>query len=187
MPLRERTSPEQPSNDPNLGRPGHPTADLIAQSLVNDDTLPVPAAGGDATQTQDAESEPPEEDKLVQRPARPGRGSSRPTRSVRAGACRSRPRWQSRPASSLSNAERNAFREIARALGARLGRTRHPRSPNRMSPPAADRTEAADGRRNLPPCPSCRPAMTEFSTGCRSASWSIAASTSCSPTASCST
>ena len=139
--LRERTSPEQPSNDSEPSDdPGHPTADLIAQSLVNDDTLPF-RPPEEMQQTQDAESEPPEEDTWFSdlrnqvAEALSNTVPSEPEPVEPAPAAK-------QPTSSLSNAERSAFREIARALGARLAEdTPSAHQPNRI-PPAADRAEA---------------------------------------------
>ncbi|ANY78012.1 hypothetical protein BB934_06975 [Microvirga ossetica] len=148
--LRERTSPEQPSNDSEpLDDPGHPTADLIAQSLVNDDTLPF-RPPEEMQQTQDAESEPRGEDTWFSdlrnqvAEALSNTVPSEPKPVEPAPVAK-------QPTSSLSNAERSAFREIARALGARLAEDTPSPITEPDTAPAADRTEAGREAETLPP------------------------------------
>ena len=96
-------------------------ADLIAQSLVNDETLPVPSARGNAAGRAVRRSRAVRGGKLVLESSRPGGQALASTSPPEP-----EPAEQTRPAekpaqtSGLSNAERSAFREIARALGARL-------------------------------------------------------------------
>ncbi|WP_262296091.1 ATP-binding protein [Microvirga sesbaniae] len=117
--VRERAAQDGPSIVP---------ADLIAQSLVNDETLPF----------RPPEEMPDEEPSAA--PERPGEESwfsnlrhrvtealSSPKPSDPEPLEPSRPAEKTAQTSGLSTAERNAFREIARALGARL----EPNAPTR--------------------------------------------------------
>ncbi|QRM32077.1 PAS domain S-box protein [Microvirga sp. VF16] len=96
-------------------------ADLIAQSLVNDETLPFRPPEEIPSEEPAAEPAPSEEetwfsnlrDQVAQALASTNPPEPEPIE-------RDRPAEKPTQTSGLSNAERNAFREIARALGARL-------------------------------------------------------------------
>jgi PAS domain S-box-containing protein len=96
-------------------------ADLIAQSLVNDETLPFRPPEEMPAQEPTAETERPDEqswfsnlrNQVTEALASTERPEPEPVD-------RDRPAEKRAQTSGLSNAERNAFREIARALGARL-------------------------------------------------------------------
>ncbi|EIM27766.1 sensor histidine kinase [Microvirga lotononidis] len=95
-------------------------ADLIAQSLVNDETLPF-RPPEEMPGEEPADSAPSDEetwfsnlrDQVAAALSGPKPNEPEPTE-------RSRPVAKEPQASGLSSTERNAFREIARALGARL-------------------------------------------------------------------
>jgi len=93
-------------------------ADLIAQSLVHGETLPFRPPEEMPAQEPAAEPEPREEESWF--------SNLRDQVAEALGSTKPEPAQPTRPAekpaqtSSLSNAERSAFREIARALGARL-------------------------------------------------------------------
>lgn len=98
-----------------------PAADLIAQSLVNDETLPFRPPEEMPSAEPAAEAEPSEEenwfsnlrDQVAQALASTSPPEPEPVEKTR-------PVEKPAQTSGLSNAERSAFREIARALGARL-------------------------------------------------------------------
>ncbi len=106
--IREREEPDEGSNG---------ASDLIAQSLFTDETLPFRPPEEMPT----AEPEPSEEESWfsnLREQVAEALSSANPPEPETAG--RSRPADKPPQASGLSNAERSAFREIARALGARL-------------------------------------------------------------------
>jgi len=96
-------------------------ADLIAQSLVNDDTLPFRPPEEMPAEDPDAEAAPSDEETWFSNlrnqvaAALSGPKPHEPEPIERPRAAEKPPQ-----ASGLSSTERNAFREIARALGARL-------------------------------------------------------------------
>lgn len=106
--IREREEPDEASKG---------AADLIAQSLFNDETLPFRPP----EEMPAEEPEPSEEESWFSNLREQVAGalsSANPPEPESAG--RSRSADKTPQTSGLSNAERNAFREIARALGARL-------------------------------------------------------------------
>ncbi|MEE1610499.1 sensor histidine kinase [Microvirga sp. CF3016] len=109
--IQEREAPDEASSA---------AADLIAQSLVNDETLPF-RPPEEMPAEEPAEAEPSGEENwfsnLRDQVAEALSGSN-PPESEPTG--RNRSAEKPPQTSGLSNAERNAFREIARALGARL-------------------------------------------------------------------
>ena len=110
--VQEREAPDRTSSA---------AADLIAQSLVNDETLPFRPPEEMPAAEPPAEADPSGEENwfsnLRDQVAEALSGSNPPEPEP---AGRNRPAERPPQTSGLSNAERNAFREIARALGARL-------------------------------------------------------------------
>ncbi|MBB3019104.1 PAS domain S-box-containing protein [Microvirga lupini] len=129
--------------------------DLIAQSLVPDDTFPFRPPEEMPSREPEAESEAPDEDNwftnLREQVAEALSSTAPPEPAPQRKLVDRQP-----PGSTLSDAERNAFREIARALGARLedGSTQDEASDQlggrKEAPPAAER--------DVPPVPAAPPA-----------------------------
>jgi PAS domain S-box-containing protein len=109
---RERKVIEGPIEDE-----GSSQADLIAQSLVPDDTFPFRPP--EEMPSQEPESEAPDEDNwftnLREQVAEALSSTAPPEPAAQRKLAERQP-----PGSTLSDAERNAFREIARSLSARL-------------------------------------------------------------------
>ncbi|WP_245435462.1 PAS domain-containing sensor histidine kinase [Microvirga calopogonii] len=96
-------------------------ADLIAQSLVNDETLPFRPPEEKPADEPAAEAAPSDEDTWFSNLRdQVAAALSGPKPHEPEPVQRNRPAENQPQASGLSSAERNAFREIARALGARL-------------------------------------------------------------------
>jgi PAS domain S-box-containing protein len=147
---RERTNVEKSQGDA-----GAASDDLIAQSLVPDDTFPF----------RPPEEMPPQEGETENRTSEEGwfAGLQNQVAEALSNTPPHEPVQQPEraerqpPASSLSTAERNAFREIARALGARLEDT-PPREeapdqagrPTERASPAAESQAAPPGPTELP-------------------------------------
>jgi PAS domain S-box-containing protein len=120
----------------------NPSADLIAQSLVNDETLTFRSPEEMLSEETASETKPSEEDSwfadLRDQVAEALSNSAPPEPAEQ-------PRSQEKPvpSSGLSNAERSAFREIARALGARLeeGTASQPEEPEEAA--SLEQTEPA--------------------------------------------
>ncbi|MBJ6124478.1 PAS domain-containing sensor histidine kinase [Microvirga splendida] len=111
---RERETDERPA-----GSSGSSQEDLIAQSLVPDDTFPFHPPEEMPSQEQEAESDAPDEESWftnLREQVAEALSSTAPPEP----APQRKPADRPAPGSTLSDAERNAFREIARALGARL-------------------------------------------------------------------
>jgi PAS domain S-box-containing protein len=130
-----------------------PAADLIAQSLVNDETLPFRPPEEMPSAEPSAESEPSEEenwfsnlrDQVAQALASTSPPEPEPVEQ-------SRPAEKPAQTSGLSNAERSAFREIARALGARLEEDTPAPDESREEAAAAEEiAPAAEPEPSLPP------------------------------------
>ncbi|MBM6581147.1 PAS domain S-box protein [Microvirga sp. BT689] len=142
--LRMDAARERAALENSQGEPGAVSDHLIAQSLVPDDTFPFRPPEEMPPQAVETESKASDEGWFADlrgqvaealsntNPPEPGQ---QPENAGR------RP-----PASSLSTAERNAFREIARALGARLEDTPAQESASDQAdrPPEGD-TPAAEG------------------------------------------
>lgn len=111
---RERDVIEEPIEDE-----GRSQDDLIAQSLVPDDTFPFRPPEEMPSQEPEAESEGSDEDNWftnLREQVAEALSSTAPPEPAPQRKLLDRPP----PGSTLSDTERNAFREIARALGARL-------------------------------------------------------------------
>lgn len=111
---REREVIEKPIEDKESNQ-----ADLIAQSLVPDDTFPFRPPEEMPPQEPEAENDPSDEENwftnLRDQVAEALSSTAPPEPAPQRKFADRQP-----PGSTLSDAERNAFREIARALGARL-------------------------------------------------------------------
>jgi PAS domain S-box-containing protein len=97
------------------------SVDLIAQSLVNDETFPFRPPEEMLSEEPVQEAEPEEEETWfpnLRNQVAEALSSTTPPEPAQESV--STERRSPAPASGLSNAERSAFREIARALGARL-------------------------------------------------------------------
>jgi PAS domain S-box-containing protein len=155
--LRMDAARERASLEKSQGEAGAVSDHLIAQSLVPDDTFPFRPPEEKPQQEEETGSKASEEegwfadlrDQVAEalsntnpsEPAQPPETAER------------RP-----PASSLSTAERNAFREIARALGARLEDTpTHEGPPDQAERPAEGNPPAAE-REVGPSVPAAHPA-----------------------------
>jgi PAS domain S-box-containing protein len=111
---REREVVEGPTADAGISQD-----DLIAQSLVPDDTFPFRPPEEMPSQELEPGSEASDEDSWftnLREQVAEALSSTAPPEP----APQRKPADKQSPVSTLSNAERNAFREIARALGARL-------------------------------------------------------------------
>ncbi|MDF2688040.1 MAG: hypothetical protein K0Q80_1005 [Microvirga sp.] len=111
---RERAITEEP-----IEAEGSAQADLIAQSLVPDDTFPFRPPEEMPAQEPEADDDAPDEDNwftnLREQVAEALSSTASPEPEPQRKLVDRQP-----PGSTLSDTERNAFREIARALGARL-------------------------------------------------------------------
>ncbi|MDQ4135356.1 MAG: PAS domain S-box protein, partial [Pseudomonadota bacterium] len=114
--------------------------DLIAQSLVPDGTFPFRRSEEMPPEEAQAESKAPDEESwfadLREQVAEALSSTAPPEAAPQRKSADRQP-----PGSSLSNAERNAFREIARALGARL----------EGAPPQGDKPDEAGASEEGPP------------------------------------
>jgi len=146
---REREAIEEPVEDE-----GSNQADLIAQSLVPDDTFPFRPPEEMPPQEPDTESGARDEDNWftnLREQVAEALSSTAPPEPAPQRKLVDRPP----PGSTLSDAERNAFREIARALGARLeeasSQDKAPDQPSAPDEPVAAEREAAPSRPAGPP------------------------------------
>jgi PAS domain S-box-containing protein len=130
-------------------------ADLIAQSLAHDETFPFRPPEEMPALEPAAEPEPPEEESWFsnlrdQVAEALGNSNPEPAEPIH-------PAEKPAPASGLSNAERNAFREIARALGARLEEDTPVQDGSREEAAASEKTEPVAGIERAPPPPPAAP------------------------------
>jgi PAS domain S-box-containing protein len=133
-------------------------ADLIAQSLVHGETLPFRPPEEMPAQEPAAEPEPPEEESWF--------SNLRDQVAEALGSTNPEPAEPTRPAekpaqtSGLSNAERSAFREIARALGARLEEDTPTQGESREEAAVSETIEPAAESEPAPSLPPSTPAKT---------------------------
>ncbi|MBB4040011.1 PAS domain S-box-containing protein [Microvirga flocculans] len=135
--------------------------DLIAQSLVHDETLPFRPPEEMPAEEPAPEAETPDEDRwfadLRNQVAEALASTNPPHEPAERPAAAQRPQ----ASSGLSAAERNAFREIARALGARLEEdtlSRKETSGDAAAATASQATVEPDAEKEIPPSPATVPA-----------------------------
>ncbi|MEE1657350.1 ATP-binding protein [Microvirga sp. CF3062] len=150
---RERTDIDEIPSDVGSSR-----EDLIAQSLVPDDTFPFRPPEEMPSQEPEDESEVPDEDNWFTNLREQVAEALSSTAPPEPAPQRKLAERQS-PGSTLSDTERNAFREIARALGARLEDVAsQDKTPDQTG--GSEETEPA-AERDAPPRPAVPPVSSD--------------------------